>query len=213
MFARGYAGRSAARRRLGQAIGRFGGATLLAILGIFAGSMRGEAATISTYSFFQDGYADPGNFVGTATVQGSFTGSVEPSGIMNSAGLTAFQLTLTLNQPNGSFQLHSSGMPSFFSFDTLSSPNPSGGNSTFALAVALANSSNTLCIGVATPFICGRTANGGFTVYGLTTMNFAQLTLVPPTVTPIPAPVLLFATALAGLGLLGARARRLPRAA
>jgi hypothetical protein len=203
-------------RRPERSIGRITAAGFAALIGLLAtlsGVSTAQAATINTYTFTQDGYAskccgDP------AIVQGTFTGLVEADGLMNLAGLTDFHLTLSLALGHSTvLTYYSSGLPSLFSFDTLSSPNASGGNSTlgFVATILLPEPSN-LCIGSPTPFFCVASGNGGVSsdvINYMTTMSLPHLTLVSGTaVTPIPAPILLFGTALAGLGLLGAKARR-----
>jgi hypothetical protein len=203
----------------GRGVGRAAAVGLFVVATTLAGTLiatRADAATINTYAFTQNGYVGPGGLTGS--LQGTFTGKVEADGLMNLSGLTAFQMTLTINLSSFPTETASSvGLPSLFSFNTLAAPNPSGGNSTLAIvsSVYLAAAVSDLCIGVAAPFTCGVSgASGAYPTLALATTSFPQLTLLNTTaVTPLPAPVLLFGTALAGLGLLGAKKRRRERAA
>jgi hypothetical protein len=130
---------------------------------------------------------------------------------MNTTGITSFQMSMTITFADSThLTIQNIGLPSYLSFDTLSSPNASGGNSTFALVASLVapGGPSNACIGFQTGLTCGLFANGGFPHYDLKTMNFPKMTLVSPAITPIPASILLFGTALAGLGLLRAKAGR-----
>jgi hypothetical protein len=102
-----------------------------------------------------------------------------------------------------------------FSFDTLSPSGALGGNSTLAIvAFGFAGFPAYLCVGGPTPIACGvNLASGAFTFFNIATTAFPHVTLVSTTVTPIPASLVLFGTALAGLGMLGAGARRRAQAA
>ena len=153
------------------------------------------------------------------TVQGTFSGLVEPDGLMNLAGLTGFQAFVSVHTGFGTANAVSVALPTFFSFNTLSSPNASGGNSSLAFFVMMSDDGYTtgqnLCVGSATFLKCGVSGvAGAYSSVPLTTTAYPHVTLVSSTaVTPIPAPILLFATALSGLGLLGAQACRRQRAA
>lgn len=195
-----FSGRRLAPRRLGTIVFA---AALAALLSVAAPA---KAATINTYTFTQEGYS-LGGFSGS--VKGTFTGLVGSDGFMNLTGLTAFDLQLDIPPFLPALSVD---MPTEFFFNTL------GGNSTFALVVAMEPSAgpqyDKVCVGSLTAFRCGVSGNGAYPALSLSTMSIAQLTLVSSTaVTPIPAPILLFATALSGLGLLGARARRQRQAA
>jgi hypothetical protein len=170
---------------------------------------RAEAATISTYTFTQSGYIFSDGSPSTAILNGTFAGSVEPDGLMKLAGLTQFQIRLTIAPGTpAEYTVPSSDIAMLFSFDTLSSPNASGGNSALAIvAFGFFGSPGYLCVGSPTPFSCHVSANGAFSLYGLRTLALPHVTLVTA-LTPIPAPLVLFGTALAGLGLLGAPAVR-----
>jgi hypothetical protein len=189
----------AALRRLG-AIG-----FVVAIAAILSSAAPAKAATINTYSFTQSGYSSGPGIYGT--LQGTFSGYVASDGLMNLAGLTAFHLEANVHYIAADFVALNVGMPTEFSFNT------QGGNSSLGLVVAMQDigvRDDTICIGSLTPFRCGAIggANGAYLSIPFVTSEFAQVTLLSSTaVTPIPAPILLFATALSGLGLLGARAR------
>jgi hypothetical protein len=198
-------GRRPALRRLGPFVFV---AMLAAFLSIAAPA---RAATINTYSFTQDGYSLSGGV--TADIEGTFSGYVGADGFMHLAGLQTFHLQTNFHYLGTHPVSNSVGMPSEFFFNTL------GGNSTFTLVVAMDNfapGEDKVCIGSLTAFRCGISpANGAFANIPISTLSFAQLTLVSSSAvtTPIPAPILLLATALSGLGLLGAQARRQKRAA
>jgi hypothetical protein len=184
----------------------------LAVAGGITAATSAEAATIQSYSFIQDGYvSEDAGSLATAFVQGSFSGEVAPGGLMNGSGLTDFQMSITIDLGGGPATWHSVGMPSFFSFDTLSAPNASGGNSTLAITASIVTvGKSDLCVGITAVIQCsGSLVNGRYPLFRLSTTEFAKVTAV----TPIPAPILLFGTALAGLGLLcRGRSRKLSAA-
>jgi len=193
----------------GAALLRLGVIGFIAILAVLSISAPAKAATINAYSFTQGGYSlGPGIY---GTLQGTFSGYVESDGLMNLAGLTAFHLEANVHYIFTDSVVLNVGMPTEFSFNTL------GGNSSLGLVVAMQDigaRDDKICIGSLTPFRCGASggANGAYLGIPFVTSEFAQVTLLSSTaITPIPAPALLFATALSGLGLVGARARRQQR--
>jgi hypothetical protein len=206
--------RRGGRQRILGRIGAIGLGLALALTTGLLLAARAEAATISTYTFTQGGYTYSDGSPSTAILNGTFAGSVEPDGLMKLAGLTRFEMRMTIDPGTpGEYVVPSSDTALLFSFDTLSSPNALGGNSSLALvSFGFFGFPASLCVGSPTPFSCHVSANGAFTFYGLKTLALPHVTLVTAA-TPIPAPLLLFGTALAGFGLLGTTARRRLRAA
>jgi hypothetical protein len=182
----------------------------LALLGGVIGSHGAEAATIYTYTFTQD-YG-----VGH-TLTGGFTGTADSFGDHISLGtLTDFHIEVAGPIATGSY----SGLPNFFSFKigdtfgtTLSIDSPMTLISDFVRV--------QVCTGILTMLSCGTDHSTGAIVLpgfgALTTSTVAPtVTLVsavdtpPVATTPIPGALLLFSTALGGIGAAAALRRKIP---
>lgn len=181
---------------------------LIGIAAIVVGtSAAAFASTIDTYNFSQGGYTMPG---ATGALTGSFTGTVESSGLIESRDLSSFAVLFT--DTNGSTTSTAVGSLFdivFFSFNTM------GGASTLDLQTSLFPSKVPLCIGAEAAFgVCGAgpvgvATNGAFT--GFFTQDQPTLTLVSSVTTgpsgggtsPVPEPgsAVLLVTGLAALGL------------
>jgi hypothetical protein len=177
-----------------------------------------KAATISTYSFTQTGYHGGSMSNGlTAVLSGSFSGTVENSGIIGQSDLTNFSFTLTIyNTDHSVFAVPLTGNLSdlaLFSYDTTGSPS--------ALDISSQNPVG-VCVGAAAAFgLCGGSGYAGSFTYldsahpivpgsgepFLWTSEAPQIALTVAT-TPIPPALPLFASALAALGLFGWTKRR-----
>jgi hypothetical protein len=180
-----------------------------------------EAATIYTYSFEQTGYTiDWGHSaVLPATLKGSFTGTPDAFHI-NLGTLSAFQVQFDTAGGSASY----SGLPDYFSFEI---GDTSGGTLAFQTPVPLfPGFPSEACVGVAVSALCNGGTARGYVRVGpdATALLFSRsdiapvVTLVsavsptPEATTPVPGAILLFSTALAGLGAACAR-RRKPAAA
>jgi hypothetical protein len=191
------------------AIGGFlarGALTALALAGgaLFGGTA--DAATVYNYSFVQTGYninpvyayaPSPG------TLSGTFSGSVAPSGYLDPASLTNYHLTFTYDGAPVSYL--DAGAPAAFSYHP-------GDNGSLSIVQAFGNGF-VGCVGFVVGYQCG-----GGNALGSLSVNLAAIpfevsstapivtlvstTLDPPiSSTPVPATLPLFASALAGLGL------------
>jgi hypothetical protein len=199
---------------------------LVLVAGIAIG--RGaEAATIYTYSFVQPGYIyELGNTTYTATLTGGFTGTVGTQSAfhIDRSSLSDFHLAIDLSTPDTDFQGFYSGLPNYFSFEI---GDAVGGTLAFESPLLSLGRPDQVCVGAAVSILCnGGAALGvvgyvvvpGFiepviaaTSFGPTVTLISTVTTPPVATTPIPGALLLFATALGGLGTAGAwrcRARR-----
>lgn len=168
-------------------------ATLSAILS-FASIAGASARTVDVYDFTQDGYTD--SITGpTNVLTGTFTGTVEPDGLIELADLASISVTFM------GVTYH--GPASFFSFNTM------GGSSSLDLILP----SGAICVGAAAAFgadFCGVGGVNGY-IYdhsvGLpfTTQELPTVTLVSSMTVPEPST---WAMTLAGFAALGLAARR-----
>jgi len=179
---------------------------LSALLLLGAGVSGAEAATVYTYSFTQDFVYSLGNgFVNPATLVGGFAGTTDATGHVSLNTLSDFHLTFDRGTTPGIAFGAYAGPPEYFSFLV---GDASGGTLTLKspLKLLLFTTDATACVGAAVAFLC----NGGSRGVVLSAIGvFARsevapvLTLVSATtvaVTPIPAALLLFGTAIGGLG-------------
>jgi hypothetical protein len=191
----------------------------LMMMGSLVLAAGAEAATISTYSFTQDGYhGGPTSNGLTAVLTGSFSGTVESSGVINQADLTDFSFTLTIyNTDHSVFAVPLTGDLSdlaLFSYDTTGGPS--------SLDISSQNPVG-LCVGAAAAFgqCRGSGYSGSFTYLDsanpiipgsgepfLWTSAAPQITLTSVATTPIPPALPLFVSAIAALGLFGWRKSR-----
>jgi len=175
----------------------------LVVLGALVVADGAKAATFKSYSFTQDGFVDtnPGSTV-TGTVSGSFAGEVNSLGTIERSDLTAFNVTFELLFSGGHYFWQGTS-PMLFSFNT------TGGPTTLDFVVPLIGplTDQTLCVGAAAALgvrDCGpQGGEGNFA--SLTTAQFPQVQLLSTTVTPIPATLPLFGTALVVLAGFGRR--------
>jgi len=200
------------------AIGGFRARSVLGALVLAGGALlagHADAATIYNYSFVQTGY-DTNPAFGLAhasgTLSGTFSGAIDPAtGYLDPASVTNYHLTLEYDSAGPSF--NNAGAPIAFSYHP-------GDNGSLAIIQALSNGYES-CVGIYVGFLC----QGG-NALGSVSYNFAGasplelsftapvVTLVsttydpPVSATPIPATLPLFASAMAGLGLVGRRRRR-----
>lgn len=205
-------------------------------VGIAAGgAASAQAAVIDTFDFTQAGWVfdagihdgvlvpdvpDPGGIL-----TGSFSGTVEPSGLIELGDLTAFSVAYSdTGFPAGHVSL-ALGDLKLFSYNTL------GGPSSLDID---AGSGNRTCVGAAVPFSSDCTfgfafayppgINGAvfevpsfFTIPNFITAQQPAITLVSSVTTtphiPEPSSISLFASFIAGmLGLAGWATRRRPAA-
>ncbi|WP_459856195.1 hypothetical protein [Dongia sp. agr-C8] len=182
-----------------------------------------EASTIYTYSFSEDfNYSLGAGYLYPTKLTGGFTGAADATGHISLTTLTDFHLTFDYapgGLPGLAFGSYA-GLPDYFSFlvgDTsgstlaFQSPLPIGLFST---------ATSTVCVGAAVAPLC----NGG-TPRGVVAISFGGapagifarsevapvLTLASSSTiatTPIPGAMLLFMTAVGGLGAASLRWRR-----
>jgi hypothetical protein len=191
----------------------------LMALGSLALATGAEAATINTYSFTQTGYHGGSMSNGlTAVLIGSFSGTVESTGIIGQADLTAFSFTLTIyNTDHSVFAVPLTGDLSDLA---LFSYNTTGGPSTLDFS---SQNPVGVCVGAAAAFGgCGGSGyTGSFTYLDpahpivpgtgtpfLWTSDAPQISLTSVATTPIPATLPLLASAIGALGLFGWRKKR-----
>jgi hypothetical protein len=200
---------------LGGFRGRFALGTLALLGGMAIGGVA-EAATIYTYDFTQS-FGEAGAPI---TVSGNFSGTADSFDHISLATLIDFHVEAS----SGFFSASYSGIPDFFSYKI----GDAVGTTLAFLSLLPDASYNPLphvCTGVATAIFCKTDgALGAIAIIGsgtqvgvLSTSSSAPtVTLVsavssdPVATTPIPGTLLLFSTALAGLGATHAR-RRKPR--
>jgi hypothetical protein len=179
-------------------------AVACAVLAGLLAAPAAKAATINSYSFTQGGYDS------LLSVRGAFTGVVGDDGYMRLADLTDFYI-------QGFPLLTGDSRPTMFSFNT----GPGNASTLFIVATlrdlygSLGN--YTLCTGAATFLVCNVQNQLGAIVNargGTYTTDLPDITLlsskpiVVPTTTPSPGALLLFATALGGLGPVAVAKRR-----
>ncbi len=195
-------------------------ALTVGLFGALALATSSRAATIDTYDFSQSGYTAGGAVFNPLV--GSFSGQVEPTGLIELSDLTSFLVrspTIT-NIPPGGPPMTEIVVPAFFSFNT------TGGNSTLDVAASTADGEIKVCAGAAAAFggtiagvNCG--AGGGSTGYiyfaggAFATNQFAQVTLVSsvtaPAAAPEPGTLPLFTLASALILIGAARSRWISR--
>jgi hypothetical protein len=183
-----------------------------------------EASTIYTYDFSQSGYIidwNPSEIL-PATLKGTFSGTADSIDHISLSTLTDFHVRFDIGPHSAGY----TGLPDFFSFQI---GDTSGGTLAFQSPVpilAIPGDSSEACVGVAVAALCdGGTARGfvgarfNTTLLNTSTSGIAPIvTLVsavsqtPVATTPIPGALLLFATALGGLGAAGAWRRKAARA-
>ena len=194
------------------------------------GPFPGRAATIDTFDFTQVGWIEVASFLGGTVsgsvpdpggiLSGSFTGTVEPSGLIELGDLTSFSDTyFDLANPGGI------GLNSLFNL-SLFSYNTTGGASSLDIAGSFGQLF-AACVGAAVPLdgFCTSNfqlfyppgTNGAIVVLARSPVEFTSnrpvITLVssvttPPAV-PEPSTVSMLMTFLAGwLGVAGWTARR-----
>jgi len=187
----------------------------LAVLAGIAFSGAAEASTIYTYTFTQPfgQVGDPIN------VSGSFSGTADSFDHISLGMLIDFHIEASSSTFNASY----SGLPDFFSYkigDTI--------GTTLSLLSLLPDATYIplphVCTGVATAIFCKTDSAFGAIAITITlsgTQGVLSASTVAPTVTlvsavssppvataPIPGALLLFVTALGGLGAAGAWWRR-----
>lgn len=187
-----------------------GGSLLGAMLLALVGAAPARAVTVYTYTFEQQGFTGVG-FAENGTLTGGFTGVADSNGDITLGSVTDFHFTLsgfTTNvggvAPNGS----ASGINLLKSFFfRVSDPGLFG----FESEMPYSNFVNfpRLCLGAQAGFVCAAPGNphgaiGTVDVPFYTpvyyTASWPTLTLVSATTTtPLPASLVLFATALGGL--------------
>lgn len=197
---------------------------LLSLLGAGGVAVASQAATIDTFDFTDSNltgdHVDPtgtvlaeGPFPG-ATISGSFTGTVEPDGLIEQGDLTAFSAELTISGSSAA-SLPLSGL-ALFSYNT------TGGVSSLDFAGTAGPLMTTMCLGAATNLsaICtlnfkvlypiGTNAVVIFTFPEVIGSGPPTITLVSSVTTPVPEPTSLapFVTALGLLAALGVRQKR-----
>lgn len=201
--------------------------SLLAGFALFwttAGGGVAEASTIYTYGFEQTGYlvdATPvfGGIL-PATLKGSFTGTSDTIDHISLGTLSAFHVQFGATNGAGSLVSYS-GVPDYFSFQV---GDTNGSTLAFQAPLPLVTGAmGQACVGVAVAVLCG-----GGTGLGYVGVNVAGAVLlfnesaVAPTITllsavndtpvattPIPSALLLFGTALGGIGAAGAMRRKI----
>ena len=176
-----------------------------------------QAKTVDTFDFSigsWDDYSIPGGVgsaIPDAVFTGSFTGVVEPGGLIEQADLSSFNATYSQGLDTlATLQL---GGLTLFSFDT------TGGASSLDFAGPLVSFSN-ICVGAAVALDADCTDNftvayppGSTSIILLTgepfAISFTQPTVtLESSVTPLPAALPLFATGLGAIGLFGWRRKR-----
>ena len=196
---------------------------MLGILALLTGMVLGQAAaasTIYTFGFQQIGldvFSTPA--VENGTLSGTFSGTVDSLGIMSLADLTNFHLEINgFAAPNDLYNFRSDELPYLFGFHV-------GDPSTLTFIENLvdlpsASSDHDYCMGATVGFVCnGGSARGVaargfhigssiFYVFDPVLVSNSAPTVTLVSSTPIPAAGLLFATALGGMGALGAMRRR-----
>lgn len=185
----------------------------LALLGSGVFGRGADAATIYTYSFVQDytyGFDSENRY--PATLIGGFTGTADASGHINLGTLSDFHLNIDTSIYPGSY----SGLPDYFSFLV---GDASGSTLGFQSPVMVASPPSyplQICVGLPVAALCnGGTVRGVYSFVGIGsygTSNIAPVvTLVSSSTvatTPIPGALLLFITALGGVGAAGAWRRQ-----
>jgi hypothetical protein len=152
---------------------------MIGLFGAFFFATFSQATTIVTYDFTQGGYADPQAELSHGPFYGSFSGTVEPNGLIELSNLISFSL------------LSNSTAPSFFSFNT------SGGASSLDVALPPGALDETICVGATAAFggtIAGTNCGGGGSIgynevdgMTFTTNQLPQVTLISSVTTPTPA--------------------------
>jgi hypothetical protein len=182
-----------------------------------------QASTLYTYSFTQDfDFTLGAGFDYPTRLAGGFTGEADASGHINLGTLSDFHLTFDFDPAIGSGLAYGSylGPPDYFSFlvgDT------SGSTLAFQSPLPIrlfSTGTGTACVGAAVAVLCnGGTPRGVVTVsFGAAPAGIFARSEVAPVVTlvssstvattPVPGALLLFTTALGGLGVACAWWRR-----
>jgi hypothetical protein len=191
----------------------------LALLGCVVIGRGAEASTIYTYSFVQtDYFYNVAGFFPPSIVTGGFTGTADALDHIHLDTLSDFHVDFDGHPGPGLFYEAYSGLPDYFSFQI----GDNGGTLAFQSPL---RGVLELCVGEAVITKCGsHLARGVLHVASASPYDFAAsgngpvVTLVsavsssPVATTPIPGALLLFGTALGGLGAAGAW-RRKPAAA
>jgi hypothetical protein len=183
-------------------------AALMLMAGIGFGGAA-AASTIYTYSFTQAytyGFSSENRY--PATLTGGFTGTADASGHINLGTLSDFHLNIDTSIYTGSY----SGLPDYFSFLVGDASGSSLGFQSPVIVAAPPSFALQICVGLPVAALCnGGTARGVYSFVGVgsyATSDIAPVvTLVSSSTvatTPIPGALLLFITALAGLGAAGA---------
>ena len=162
-----------------------------------------EASTIYTYTFTQD-YT---SVFGAATVTGGFTGTAADLDHINLSTLSDFHLKYSSGALVGAY----AGLPDYFSFQI-------GDTVGTTLAFQSPMFPGEVCVGAAVATLCnGGTSFGIFTAGGVavarstfepTVTLVSAISQTPVAATPIPGAMVLFVTALGGLGAAGAWRRK-----
>jgi len=202
--------------------------SLLAGLALFwttaGGGGVAEASTIYTYGFEQTGYivaaAPPFGGILPATLKGSFTGTSDAIDHISLGTLSAFHVEFGATNGAGTSASYS-GVPDYFSFQV---GDTNGSTLAFQAPLPLVPGvMGQACVGVAVAALCGGgTALGYVSVSVAGVVVFFNESTVVPTITllsaindtpvattPIPGALLLFGTALGGIGAAGAMRRKI----
>jgi hypothetical protein len=186
-------------------------AALLFAATLMAAASR--AATVETFSFTQNGY------LRTDYLHGTFTGAVEPDGLIQLADLSFFTASFTENQgPLSAVDTYSLANLQLFSF----MPSTDGPNSTLDIFASFTTGTpGSICVGAAAAFgLCGKSSNAvgeDHLRYSQNpflfeiTSQFAVVQFVPPQPAATPEPASAGLCGLTLASVLAWRALRIKR--